>query len=428
MKIAEEVNGMKKRAMSLALSVMFLTTSIVYGNEEIKYYNLNDLTRLVLEDNAEINSIDANAQQAKIQYEMMEEDYEELKENIEKVRKNLETRRKLTEQAKEEYEMAGGSFLERDRTYINYKTNLEIEKNVEQQYQRMVKEQAQSMKQMENMVFTGKNSKVIQEQESEKLKLQVQKDYYNLVVLDEQIKLTEGRLEGQDVTIRVEAAKARLNMATSVSVESLKSQRRALELSISEMEANRKTLVDSLINTVGLDATEDFDILLEVPTTLNLQKFELDTLMNSFKEKNSDLVTLKKNVTIQQEVITNMELGFKEDDNDYKLSLLQLETDLLNLNKYEQTVDQYIKNLYYQYERSKETVYQQIENKKVLDEQLRQMEVQHELGLISDMQMSSYRQDYHQSVFDYQKAFIDLANTRKEVDLVLKGAMATSSR
>ena len=419
---------MKKRAMSLALSVMFLTTSIVYGNEEIKYYNLNDLTRLVLEDNAEINSIDANAQQAKIQYEMMEEDYEELKENIEKVRKNLETRRKLTEQAKEEYEMAGGSFLERDRTYINYKTNLEIEKNVEQQYQRMVKEQAQSMKQMENMVFTGKNSKVIQEQESEKLKLQVQKDYYNLVVLDEQIKLTEGRLEGQDVTIRVEAAKARLNMATSVSVESLKSQRRALELSISEMEANRKTLVDSLINTVGLDATEDFDILLEVPTTLNLQKFELDTLMNSFKEKNSDLVTLKKNVTIQQEVITNMELGFKEDDNDYKLSLLQLETDLLNLNKYEQTVDQYIKNLYYQYERSKETVYQQIENKKVLDEQLRQMEVQHELGLISDMQMSSYRQDYHQSVFDYQKAFIDLANTRKEVDLVLKGAMATSSR
>lgn len=418
---------MKKRVISLALSMMFLTTGIVYGNEGTQYYKLEDLTRIVLEDNAEINAIDANAKQAKIQYEVIEKDYKELLENIEKVKKNLDTRRKLTEQAKEEHRFAGG-FQEQERTYIDYKTNREIEKNVEEQFKRMVKEQAQTMKQMENLKFTGKNANMIKEQEEEKLKFQVQKDYYNLVILDEQIKLTEGKLESLEVNIKVEEAKARLNMATSVSVESLKSQKRALELSLSEMESNRKTLVDSLFNTVGLDPKGDFDILLEVPTTLNLQKFELQTLLDSFKEKNSEMVTLKKNVLIQQEVIANMELGFKADDNDYKLALLQLETDLLNLNKYEQTVDQYIKNLYYQYEGAKETLYQQIENKKVLDEQLRQMEVQHELGLISDLQLNAHRQEYNQSMFEYKKAFIDLANIRKEVDLVLKGAMVAGGK
>lgn len=421
---------MKKRVMSLALSFMLLSGSFAFANgaETVKTYNLADLTKEMLTDNAEINAIDAEAKEAKIQYDVIEEDYDELKENIEKVKKSLDTYRKVTARNKEEYKMAGGSFLERDKTYEIYKTSVQILDNVENQYKSMIKRQAETMKQMESMVFMGKSAEIRKAQEIEKLKLQIQKDYYDLVLLDGQIKLMEEKLDILNTNINIEETKKKLDLATEHSVENLKSQKRALEISIDEMKSNREIMVDSIKTSVGIEKEDEIEILLEVPVLLNLQKFELDPLMKSFKENNFDLVTLKTNVEIQQEVIANMEIAFEEDDNDYKLALLQLETDLLNLTKSEQSMEQYVKSLYFQYEKQKEDVYQQLENKRLAEEKLRQAKVQFEIGLISKLQLETQQQEFSQSMFDFNKSFIDLSNTRKEIDVVLKGAMVTAGR
>lgn len=421
---------MKKRVMSLALSFMLLSGSFAFANEAetVKTYSLADLTKEMLTDNAEINAIDAEAKEAKIQYDVIEEDYDELKENIEKVKKSLDTYRKVTARNKEEYKMAGGSFLERDKTYEIYKTSVQILDNVENQYKSMIKRQAETMKQMESMVFMGKSAEIRKAQEIEKLKLQIQKDYYDLVLLDGQIKLMKEKLDILNTNINIEETKKKLDLATEHSVENLKSQKRALEISIDEMKSNREIMVDSIKTSVGIEKEDEIEILLEVPVLLNLQKFELDPLMKSFKENNFDLVTLKTNVEIQQEVIANMEIAFEEDDNDYKLALLQLETDLLNLTKSEQSMEQYVKSLYFQYEKQKEDVYQQLENKRLAEEKLRQAKVQFEIGLISKLQLETQQQEFSQSMFDFNKSFIDLSNTRKEIDVVLKGAMVTVGR
>ncbi|GAB6086163.1 TolC family protein [Alkaliphilus crotonatoxidans] len=419
---------MIKRALALALSLLVLSSGFVFGNEAVKVYNLDDLTRLILEDNPQINAIDAQAKEAKIQYDVIEEDYDDLKENIEKVKKNLDTRRRVTAQNKEEYAMAGGSFLKRDKTYENYKMSVEIEESVEKQYKNMVKQQAQTMKQMESLVFMGKNAGIKKAQEIERLKLQIQQDYYNLLLLDEQIRQLQDQLATLNTNINIEETRRDLNMGTNYSVENLKSQKRSLEISIEEMKSNREIMIDAIKNSVGIDKNEVIEIKLEVPTVVNLQKFELDTLLKSFRENNFDLVTLKTNVEIQQEVIDNMEIAFDEDDNDYKLALLQLETDLLNLTNAEQSMEQYVKNLYFQYEKLREEVFQQLEAKDLAEEKLRQAKIQFELGLISKLELQMQHQEFNQSMLEYHKAFINLSNTRKEIDLVLKGGMATAGR
>lgn len=421
--------SMKRRIMPIFVLIALLISSVSTFANANSSFKLNDLIQTMLENNLSIKSLNNNAKITTIRIKTTEKDYEELNKSIKIMETNLLSTRNDRDQARDDYFGSPNGSIEERMAFQYYHATLHQYNALEEQYKGLIKQKTSMMKQLENMILSAKQAETKKDQEIEKLKLEMQKDYYNLVILDEQIKLMEGNLNNQKLQLSIEETKNRINMSTNLTVENIKSQIRSLELSIFEMKNNKEFAIESIKTKIGMGVEEELNILLQVPAEpYILVDINLVRLVNNFKDNNLDLETLRKNVEIQEQVIEDMKIAYKEDDDEYIMALLQLEQDKISLATTERSLEQYVKTVHFQYIKIREVISNQKENKLLAEEKFRQAGLQLKAGLISTQQYEMMQQEFNQSMFEYNKIFIDLANIRKEIELVQKGIMATAGR
>jgi|GEM_PF-5148743 len=415
---------MRIRIISIIAALVLLTTAFTFADAETtRKLTLEDLAVRLLEDSPEIKQIEITARLNELQYKQSKKDYEELKDKVVKARESWEASKKALELTAQAYSSSGTPLD--NPAYQGTMQQLAYSYTyAEAQYKALVKQEVALLKSMESLMQMGKQVDRRRDQEIEKQKYSLQKEYLNLVYLTQQRDLMNTRLKNLQKDIIIEKLRKDLNLTTQFYIENLESQVNTLAFNIKQMDINIESATEALKTKVGYSIEDEFNIELKILQLGNPRPpYALSRLASDFNRNNLDLELLKNNITSQKQVIERMKDVYEADDLEFEKAQLTYEEDILKLKKLERSYEAAVKNAYYGYLRATENHTLQLKNKELAEDRYRHAEAQFKAGLISQRQLENQRYDLDQFMLDFNKSLIDFYNIRTELDLIGRGIL-----
>ena len=415
---------MKKiKFISILTAIILLTTTFSFA-ETTKKLTLENLAVRLLEESPEIRQIEITARLNEIQYDERAKDYLDLKDRTNKARETWAATKLSIENLGKAYQDLPADSPERSTMGINLQIMAHNHSVALNSYKVLVKQEVAMSKNMESLVLMGKQATKKKEQEIERQKYALQKEYLNIVYLSQQRDLMNTRLKNLEKDIEIEKIKKDMSLTTQYYLENLENQVKTLAFNLMHMDINIESAIEALKTKLGYSIEEEFDIKLEiVQMGTPRSPIGLSRLSNDFTSNNLDLQLLRNNVVVQKDILEKMTDVYEADELELEKAQLTYEEDILKLKKTERSYEAAVKNAYYSYLRANENHNLQLENKRLAEEKHKQAEAQFKAGLISQRQLENAKYDLDQFMLDFNKTLIDFMNIRTEVDLLTRGIM-----
>ncbi|KAB3532728.1 TolC family protein [Alkaliphilus serpentinus] len=419
------MKSIRIKLTALLVLVMLVSSTVVI--EAVEPMGLEELTKVFLEENFEIQKLGINERLLKLRYEETLEDYEDLQKSVENARKYKESMEQQRKDAREEYLEADSDSAEGRVAHGYLHSTLHMLEAAEESYKALVKQEANMMKSLELMVLEEKQATRKRQQETEKLKYQLSNNYYQLLMMKEQQKIIEGNIDLLDMQIRLEKTRKSLELTTDLAVNSLESQRSNLLISLEKLQNSMEMAKEALKTDLNMTPEEELNLTLELTEDANLKSYELSAILEGFMSNNLAIETSKTLTEVQQKIVEKLLIAYEETDTDYQIGLLELEEAQLNHLILERSYEHMVKQAFYNHRQVGRDLVSKIEGKLLADEKMKQVEAQYSSGLISSLQYNSQKQELVNVQFEYLRTAIDYIRVDYEIQLIQKGIL-TSSR
>ncbi|KAB3534725.1 TolC family protein [Alkaliphilus pronyensis] len=416
-----------KRNIICTILVALMLSSSALAVESKTPLGLEELTNRFLEENIEIKKLDLDNRLLKLRYEETLEDYEDLQKQVERAGKYTDSVVKQRKQARDEYYSASKGSNEEQAAFQYYHGMMHTVEAATDNYKALLKQEASMMKNLEMMVLEDQQADIKKQNDIELLKYQLQKDYYQLLILKEQRDLLEKSIANIDMQLNVEKTKKELDLTTELAVNNLETQKINLELSIEKLDNSIEQAIEKLKTDLNIEVSDNIDILFELPGAVSIKKYKLENVLKGFMEQSLDLKKVERLTEVNAEIVEKLQIAYEEDDTEYLISVYEADEAELNEKQTKRDFEHLVKSLYFRHNQLGSDLVQQLRNKLLADEKMLQLEVQYKTGVISKLQYNLQKQEIDQAIFDYKKAMIDYINTDTELQLAEKGNLATAS-
>lgn len=427
---------MKKRFISLLVIALLITG--ICGNtlsaENPTQLSLNDMLEKLVNESTEIKNIGINEAILNVKHEKTIKDYEEFKERTIKEAENtiLLTKSTLDKTMSELGKNGGAAGGIIDAQLAAYRHARVTMKN-------NVLDYINRLKSVEPLILQKKQSERQKLAETEKLKYNFRKDYYDLYSTIKQLDNLKTDLDLLNKQIDVEKIKKENGMSTDINIEDLEKQKRDLEVNVQEVENNVEMLKQTIKTKLNIDVESEISIAFVLPDYINKTEaeFKLKDALNKFTELNLEYELQKNNENVSSEVFKAYDLAYsynpdievwgpilKEDEqNNLKTAELEYEKAKNETISTKKNMDLYVNRTYFNYKKALLNLNYNLETKKLLKQKGEIIEANYSQGLISKLQYDTQKHDLRKKEFEVEKAIIAFDQAWGQMDLVMKGIM-----
>lgn len=409
-------------SMILVCVLTLVSNTYVFGETEVKKYNLYGLSQKFLEESTAIKKLNIDQELLKLQYDENLKQYNDLSYRADSTKESFETFQKAINDATTQYQNETDPVKKQQiDTYRQSLINSYI--TVQLGYSEMFKQQIGMMQSMEAIKLQQKQLPQKKENETALAKYNLQKDYYDLYILDQQLTLLKQDLANVRKSLDIEKVKKGLNLSTQTGVESLEKQERALELSVQQMENSRDMAVDNIKTKIGMPMEEELEIELSLPVGTSVRDYSLSQLNKKFMEKSLEMEAARNNTRVQQEIYDRSKLVYSADDNKVKIAELQLKQAQLDEISTQRSLEAYVKQMYYQHIQAKNDLLHKQKSQKLYEENERLLDARNRQGMLSVIDYNLQKQEIQRNYLEVKQAIVAYENMKAQMDLVEKGVM-----
>ncbi len=388
--------------------------------KKVVKYDLKALSDRLVAENITIKKLNIDKELLKIKYEDNLKEYNDLSiqaEQYEEFFSGLETNIAYADKAIKETTNP----TERQQMEI-YKQNLLYSYvSIYSQNINLFKQQLNMMQSMEALKLQQKQLPQKIENEIALEKFTLQKDYYTLCMLDQQLQQLKQDLANTRKSLDLERTKVGLNLSTQLNVTALENQERALSLSVQQMENTINMAIDDLKTKVGIPLEEGLNIELKIPTDSVLKDYSLSKLLTQFKEKNLELESIKSQSSVLKTVYERSKLAYDKENNKIRIAELEYQQSLLDEAALEKDLEAYVKQVYYQYLQAKNDLFHKKLSQKLYEDNERILDIKFGQGLISELTYTLQKQEAQKFYVEVKQAVVTYENMKKQIELVEKG-------
>ncbi|MGV8145731.1 MAG: TolC family protein [Alkaliphilus sp.] len=396
-------------------------------NEEIKVtaktiiYSLETLTERLINENLEIEKIELTHEMLLLNLEKALEDYEELQEDVENAKDLVEVREQQVEMVREELSGISTGTPERSQVVAQLRRNVELLDAAERSYEAMVKQEANMMESLELMKLQRDQSSKKRNQEIESIKGDLEKSYFQLVLLENQKEVLEKQLEHMDKNIASEEVKNDLGLTTQMAIFELQKDRSAMFFNIRNVENNIEKIRERIKTDINANIDEELLITLTIDGNINVRKFVLSDVIEKFMNNNLNLETTARMTELKSEVHEKIKIVYEEEDNEYRVAFLEIREAEINELTTRRSFEHLVKQAYFQHEKVKIDLLLQLQEKILIEEKFEHTKMQFELGLISELQYRASELQVEQTNLNYTSAKVNYINSEITMELLVKG-------
>ena len=384
-------------------------------------YNLELLTKRLIAESLEVEKIELRQERLLLSLEQTLEDYEDLQDDVENAKKLVEAREQQVEAAKNELSRSSTGTPERMQAEAVLRWNIELLDAAERSYEAMVKQEASMMESLELMKLQRDQSNRNKEQAIKDMESNLEKNYYQLLLLESQKELLEKQLENMDNNLESEKVKKDLELTTQMSIFELEKDRSSLFFNIRNVDNNIQQVREKIKTDINMGFDEELLITLEFEGNNAPRQFALSDVIKGFNKNNLSLETIRRTTEIKNKVYDKIKIAYDEEDNEYKIALIEIREAEINEKISVRNFEHLVKQAYFQHEQAKIELVLQLQEKILIEEKLKHTRVQYKLGLISELQYQASLFQLEQAEFNYISAKVNYINARITVDLLMKG-------
>lgn len=213
---------------------------------------------------------------------------------------------------------------------------------------------------------------------------------YSIDELEKSLELLEKTVNKQETDVKIAEVKNSLNMITALDVEATRQTLISTKLQLASLETTLSSLRSTLKNVMGFDVEKDLNIVLP-ENLLNILEVEnLDKVIEDSLETNNEVITAKLSYKPKENnyiLATKTHFLLRDEIKDAKKDYSDAE---LRLNNSINTVKNNLYSLYTTVKNSEESVILAKSEYEQLCLKYKQMQVMHELGMITTHDYNSY--------------------------------------
>lgn len=213
---------------------------------------------------------------------------------------------------------------------------------------------------------------------------------YTIDELGKTIELLEKTILKQERDVKIAEVKSTLNMITSLEVEAAKQTLNSTKLQLESLKPTLGTVKTTLKNLMGIDVTKDLTITLPEAEFKILEVPNLTETIENSLETNGEAITAKlayKQKEINNILATKTNFWTREEKKDAKKDFSDAE---LRLNNSLNVIKENLMSLYTEVKNSEESTILAKSEYEQLQIKYKQMQVMHELGMITTHDFNSY--------------------------------------
>lgn len=432
---------MKKNFSILLVIVLLLLHTLSYANDEVNNYNLDTLTDRLLNKSVEIKKIELEKKLLELRLENTLEPYEDLIEEIEKLEQKLNNAKRNRDEALKALVNAGDEITKQTAASI-FSMSVQFYDSVKKSYDNLIDQKISMMKSFENMKYEKSQLDKKKKNKIEVLKYNLQKDYYNILIMKKELELLEGDIKNLNKQLDIEKLKAQLDSTTVVNYLSLQKQLEKLQLQKQKLENSLMLATDSLRTKLYFEPEDVVNINYELPKIPRGTDYDLENIITKFKTQNMSLNAAEFNKKVLEEVykeikriyedpekidedenFVRVEVKDDEEDNSNKVELAKLELTEAELDykMLEQNLELYVKQVYYNYKEALINLEDKLDSKNIIRLKGKEIESRYKTGMISELEYQIQKQELKRELFEIDKAIIQFVNAKSLIDLACKG-------
>lgn len=383
-------------------------------------YDLKSLSDRLLAESIAVKKLNLDKELLKLKYEDNLKEYNDLSLQAEQYEEFFGNMEKNLAEADKSVKEAGNP-TERQQMEI-YRQNLLFSYvGLYSQNSNLFKQQIGMMQSMEALKLQQKQLPQKTENEIAVAKFNLQKDYYTLCMLDQQLKQLKTDLENTRKSLNIEKTKVGLNMSTQLNVQSLENQERALSLAVQQMENSIQMAIDDIKTKVDIPLEQELKIKLTIPDDSKVKEYTLSKLITRFKDKNLELESVRNNTKVMKTVFERSKLAYDKENSKIKIAELEYQQSQLDELSLERDLEAYVKQVYYQYLQAKNDLFHKKLSQRLYEDNERLLDLKFGQGLISELTYTLQKQEAQKYYLEVKQAVITYENMKKLMELVEKG-------
>ncbi|MBN4069730.1 MAG: hypothetical protein COA82_01660 [Alkaliphilus sp.] len=384
-------------------------------------HSLETLTEILVAENLEIEKIKLNHEMLLLNLEQTLEDYEELQEDVENAKDLVEVREKQVDIIKDELSDIPVGAPERAQALAQLNWNVQLLDAAKRSYEGIIKQEANMMESLELMKLQRDQSSRNRKQEIEKIKANFEKNYFQLVLLENQKEVFKKQLENLDMLIESEKVKKNLDLTTQMAIFELEKDRSKMFFNIRNVENNTEQIREKIKTDINVSVDEELLIILTIEENITVRQFVLSDVIEKFMNNNLSLETSLRMTEVKREVHEKIKVAYEEDDNEYKVAYLEIRESEINELTSRRNFEHIVKQTYFQHEQVRIDLLMQLQEKILIEDKFEHTKMQYDLGLISELQYRASELQVEQANLNYVSAKVNYINARITMELLVKG-------
>ncbi|MCD5410247.1 MAG: TolC family protein [Clostridiales bacterium] len=384
-------------------------------------HSLETLTEILVAENLEIEKSKLNHEMLLLNLEQTLEDYEELQEDVENAKDLVEVREKQVEIVRDELSDLATDTLERSQALAQLNWNIQLLDAAERSYEAIIKQEARMMESLELMKLQRDQSSRKKKQEIEKIKANFKKNYFQLVLLENQKEVFQKQLENLDMLLETEKVKKNLELTTQMAIFELGKDRSKIFFNIRNLENNIEQIREKIKTDINVSVDEDLMIILTIKENITIRQFVLNDVIEDFMNNNLALETSLRVAEVKREVYEKIKEAYEEDDNEYKVAFLEIREAEINELRMRRDFEHLVKQAYFQHEQVRIDLLMQLQEKMLIEDKFEHTKMQYDLGLISELQYRASELQVKQANLNYVSAKVNYINAKINMELLVEG-------
>ena len=412
--------------------VMFALQSSAIITEEQKY-NLDELLNKNIEGDS-IKLLELENKLSKVQYETNIKDYEDFKRSIGEYEQRIVDINNSMKVAKHQYNMSTGESSKSmwSAAMVSIYNNFSAART---SYRLRVKQYINTIKNLEPAIFAKENADKQKEEDIKKAQFSLKNDYYNHYILTKEIEMMKKDIENLYKQIEIEKVKESLGMTTDLTLYEVEIQKFEYDNMLYEMENKLMLATEKIKTDLGIESSEEFEIIHELPEKDTFVEYDVNDLIDAFKENNLQIAFSKNNIKVKELVLEKLDIAYRtkyeyadtdevlteEQQAMLKTAELEVEKAKLEHEILEKSMDLLVKQIYYQYIKTHRELTAESLNTRRYDAKLEIEREKLSQGTISKVAFDTQKAAIDRKLFDIERDKINYELACDKIEMIKEG-------